>query len=437
MSYNRNDTSYFAFGCCVSLLIYVVIPIIISVIENKAWGNLNVLYILLLSYFCLSIIYIWRNYKLNCINKENTNHIERLKREYTIKEKKLLDDITVRENRCQEKESKIRMILDSEMPFSLSSSLRSDMELYIFDDAANYLRFKQHPAWGKAREVESILKAKNKEANMLYKEMLYKYEFLLNAFPDIRNYIDKEEELISMAKDWSYANCEDSRDRAYDYLSKEEWNRLSTVERNQLALDRYVNSRKKSDWAVGRDYEMSCAHVLKQKGYEVEMHGIENGVHDLGRDLIAYQAESLSSDTDLLHVVVYVIQCKYWGKDHQIRENVIMQLYGSAVAYMVENRNMLGDGLKVEPVLMIPSFTTLSDTAIRFAEYLKIKIWRLDMENFPRIKCNINGTSKIYHLPFDQQYDRAQIKYKGEAYAYTVAEAENAGFRRAKRHVIE
>jgi len=42
--------------------------------------------------------------------------------------------------------------------------------------------------------------------------------------------------------------------------------------------------------------------------------------------------------------------------------------------------------------------------------------------------------AKIYHLPFDQQYDRTKIiSDKGEKYVYTVAEAEKAGFRRAWR----
>jgi hypothetical protein len=52
------------------------------------------------------------------------------------------------------------------------------------------------------------------------------------------------------------------------------------------------------------------------------------------------------------------------------------------------------------------------------------------------IKCNINqGTKeKIYHLPFDQQYDRTKILPElGEFYADTTAEAEEKGFRRAFR----
>lgn len=41
---------------------------------------------------------------------------------------------------------------------------------------------------------------------------------------------------------------------------------------------------------------------------------------------------------------------------------------------------------------------------------------------------------KIYHLPFDQQYDKVKIeKNKGEFYCSTVQEAEKAGFRRAYR----
>ena len=53
------------------------------------------------------------------------------------------------------------------------------------------------------------------------------------------------------------------------------------------------------------------------------------------------------------------------------------------------------------------------------------------------IKCNINNKNKIYHLPFDQQYDRVVIeKDKGELYVKTVKEAEDLGFRRAKKWIV-
>jgi hypothetical protein len=56
------------------------------------------------------------------------------------------------------------------------------------------------------------------------------------------------------------------------------------------------------------------------------------------------------------------------------------------------------------------------------------------LEKYPIIKCNIsNDGSKIYHLPFDQMYDKTLIKNKNEFYAFTVNEAEEKGFRRAFR----
>ena len=62
------------------------------------------------------------------------------------------------------------------------------------------------------------------------------------------------------------------------------------------------------------------------------------------------------------------------------------------------------------------------------------------MGEYPVIKCNLGhdefgNKEKIYHLPFDQQYDRIKIEpEKGEFYAMTVEEAENNGFRKALKH---
>jgi hypothetical protein len=54
--------------------------------------------------------------------------------------------------------------------------------------------------------------------------------------------------------------------------------------------------------------------------------------------------------------------------------------------------------------------------------------------DYSMIKCNVNGKDRIYHLPFDQQYDRVRIgTVPGECYAQRTEEAERLGFRRAKR----
>lgn len=81
--------------------------------------------------------------------------------------------------------------------------------------------------------------------------------------------------------------------------------------------------------------------------------------------------------------------------------------------------------------------TTLSDTAVRFANALGIEVSQgVPLERYPCIKCNVSHRDgeRIYHLPFDQQYDRTRItKSRGDMYVSTLKEAEQAGFRRAWR----
>ena len=86
------------------------------------------------------------------------------------------------------------------------------------------------------------------------------------------------------------------------------------------------------------------------------------------------------------------------------------------------------------------TFTTttgLSDPARQFAKALDIKVeGRFPLGDYPRIKCNLarRDGQRIYHLPFDQQYDSTLIEpHRGEAYVMTCADAEAAGFRRAWR----
>ena len=140
----------------------------------------------------------------------------------------------------------------------------------------------------------------------------------------------------------------------------------------------------------------------------------------MGRDLIAIKGDN--------H---FVIQCKYWGKEKVIHEKYIFQHFGTSKAYGFEQPK----NINVRPVFI--TNIKLSDTAKRFAKELKIEVKELyEMEEFPRIKCNINkeNNTKIYHLPFDQQYDRTQIYLQGEFFASTVKEAVDAGFRRAFRY---
>lgn len=279
--------------------------------------------------------------------------------------------------------------------------------------------------WGRSQErlkkVLSIreIRKETAEAIAKSKEAQYQLEYAIRMFPGLEDFLQTDyRELHEM--DLSAIGNE-GHDRTRNFLSAEEYAQLSSAERNQLALDRYRNSHRKTNWQIGRDYEYYIGYLYTKKGYTVEYFGSEKGLEDLGRDLIA------KKDNYIL-----IIQCKYWSTKKQIHEKHINQLYGTMIAYCFEN-NLPTD--RVHGVLV--TNITLSNTANRFSKYLGIEVKEnLPLGEYPCIKCNINvdeygRKTKIYHLPFDQQYDSCKIDRPGEFFALTTKEAEAAGFRRA------
>lgn len=186
----------------------------------------------------------------------------------------------------------------------------------------------------------------------------------------------------------------------------------------QRALDRYLKSRK-SPWQLGRDYERYVGYLREQTGFVVAYQGIEEGLEDLGRDLLAERDGSIE-----------VIQCRRWAQAKTIHEKHVFQLYGTMVLARLGNPGHEVTGT-------FTTTTQLSPKAREVADYPGIKIEeRFPLGDYPGIKCNIarRGGERIYHLPFDQQYDTTVIESdRGEFYVSTVAEAEAQGFRRAWR----
>lgn len=251
--------------------------------------------------------------------------------------------------------------------------------------------------------------------------------YLHELFPDLPEYMEEqiEEEQVEIKTTGS------------DWLTKEEWSTLSECARNQLALDRYVISRKKTKWQIGRDFELYVGHRYRTHGWQVQQFGIERGLEDLGRDLICTKDGKTA-----------IVQCKCWSTERIIHEKHINQLFGTAVEYAVRNKIKIETARSYDlfPEMLakaniVPVFATttqLSDTAKAFAELLGVKVKTVEPgweTAFPRIKCNVGREgAKIYHLPFDQQYDTTIIEpERGECYALTCAEAEAKGFRRAWR----
>lgn len=281
--------------------------------------------------------------------------------------------------------------------------------------------------WGHSQErlkkVITIREIRKQAADAIAqsKEAQYQLEYAIQMFPGLEDFLDTDYRNLNEIN-LSHLDL-DSHDRTRNYLTKEEYSQLSSVERNQLALDRYRNSHRKTNWQIGRDYENYIGYRYSQKGYSVTYFGSERGLEDLGRDLIA------TKDGKTL-----IIQCKYWSAQKQIHEKHINQLYGTMICYCFENN--------IAPNLVRGVLVTninLSEAAMKFAKYLGIEtVQRLPLGEYPCIKCNINKDefgckTKIYHLPFDQQYDACKIDAPGEFFAMTVAEAEAAGFRRAFR----
>lgn len=281
------------------------------------------------------------------------------------------------------------------------------------------------PAWRAAEhvnEARSETRRFKKEAETL-RSQLSLYESLA---PWLAEYTDLtvEEVLAGLKEEQDLRDFYQSGDDPVSlFVPQAEWKDLSTAERNQLALDRYwKGSRRRTAWTAGIQYERYIGYKHESDGYQVEYHGALLGLDDMGIDLICTKEGQTR-----------VIQCKRLSqtKGIPVRENVIAQIYGAAKFYAMENLKVV-DAL---PVL----YTTYecSDTARRFAEHLGVCVFeRIPFEPYPCIKCNISQLNgeKIYHLPFDQQYDATVIgDVRGEFYAMTVAEAEEAGFRRAFR----
>lgn len=357
----------------------------------------------------------------NKLDSEYKNKCSNLKEIYEQKDK----EIAHAKDLLKERESDILRTLKDKSPFNLSSLMYADVKMYIFDKTIQYLNTKTHPAKTSAETVR-LMKKEAREHARLYREMEYKFQILLNVFPELKSYIDDTSgDALSSLTDSTLDDVVSNYDKVRDYLSDEEYERLSLVERNQLALDRY-NARPKSNWTIGVEYEMYIEYWFREKKKcKTIPHGSLNGLADLGRDIIAEE------DKDGTHIT-YIIQCKRYSANKQIHENTICQLYGTAIEYELSHNNLFGI---IIPILY--STTDLSPMAAKFAERLGVKTYKTPMREYPQIKCNIGQDGeKIYHLPFDQQYYKVKIDKAGEFYAWTAKEAEDAGFRRAKKYIF-
>lgn len=281
---------------------------------------------------------------------------------------------------------------------------------------ARTLELKKNPAHKAADEVRRIGREK-KDIVLRLKQVEYILKTYHEYYPVLEQYHD---DILNENATLNLDDEDAESDRVSRYISQEEYDRLKPVERNQLALEKW-KARPKSSVEIGRMYERYLGHLYEIDGWTVSYFGANEGLEDMGRDLICIKGS-----------VMHVVQAKYWAKHKTLHEKHIFQLYGTTVLLPLTRPDL--KNVRVKPVFA--ATTKLSPTAEFAAKQLGVEVRSLDMsKDYPLIKCNVNGKSKIYHLPFDQQYDRVRIDpARGETYVRTTQEAEKLGFRRAMRH---
>lgn len=303
----------------------------------------------------------------------------------------------------------------------LASAWADYIELQFAREASS-LASKKWPAPGAAARVRELgQRAKSAEERARVAEyVLAYYETLFPFLVEFRD-DDAPDELVTDGIEDSAADG-DVADQAARWLTSDEYRRLPDVQKYQLALDRYW-SKRKTRWEVGRDYERFIGHKYEIAGCAVHYQGIIEGFADFGRDLIATRENETS-----------IVQCKYWSAQRTIHEKHVFQLLGTALAYRIEHPHE-----SVTAVFV--TSTVLSERAREFAQQLNAILPFVvrecePFEQYPCIKCNVSRRSgeKIYHLPFDQQYDAVLVEEERlERYVSSVAEADSLGFRRAKK----
>jgi len=299
----------------------------------------------------------------------------------------------------------------------------------------SHLKYKAHPARKAAEEVRQIAKER-REAEKAARISANLLDYCRYLAPWLDEYIGLEvEELDNIIRE--IHSAWEKKEKEFDEEVRRhfglKYDGLTPTEKLQRKLDWYWGRPNKTNWQIGRDYERYIGYLYEQKGWNVYYHG-KKGFEDLGRDLICKEGDD-----------VEIVQCKYWAREKIIHEKHVYYLFGTTVDYYLENFGFKGElQLDLFPGLIqkrnvTPKLITtieLSPKAEQVAKVLGVAMEKIPFECYPSVKCNISRRTgeRIFHLPFDQQYDTILIEEeKLERYVETVAEAESLGFRHAYR----
>lgn len=377
---------------------------------------------------------------LRMLGKEKSALTEMAKREKESIDRNLREMNRMRtsvESRMQEVEEAIA-ILVQEKTRGFPWLVRAYNDYWRLQDLkeVKYLEEKSHPAPKSAERLRQLAKERRvaERAARIANNLLQYCQFLA---PWLDEYIGADVEELDQIIDEIHSSWEKKEEEFDEEVKRHfgpKYEGLSATERLQKKLDWYWDRPNKSNWQIGRDYERYIGYLYENKGWDVYYHG-KKGFEDLGRDLICKKSRN-----------VEIIQCKYWAKEKVIHEKHIYYLFGTTVEYYIDN---FGSKMNIQQLSVFPDLVREknvvpkliatvepSTKADQVAEILGVAVEIIPFQRYPSVKCNVSRRTgeKIFHLPFDQQYDNILIEEeKLERYVETVTEAEALGFRHAYR----
>jgi hypothetical protein len=281
---------------------------------------------LLISSFVFSIFFSKKYYQNYFINKYNEQ------KEIMDKElEQAIIDLNIEKNILQiDKKNLLTCKVDfksmQEDLFSATKVLKYVWEEYITTKekiSVEHLSNKKYPSLKSAEEVKKwSQKYKNLKNQSVNDTLLIKY--VKNLFPETSIIFDSTD--IFLPLDIENHNV----DLVTFYISNSEYKKLSDSDKNQIALDNYIQqikNNKLSPLAKGLIYEMYIGYCYEQMGFIVEYNGVKQGKSDL-----------ICKKDSMTHIV----QCKFWSNNWSnddekiIFERHINQLYGTTFAYFLD-----------------------------------------------------------------------------------------------------
>ena len=207
-------------------------------------------------FLCLFVIIkyiIWDvpREKVKSLESEIDNIKNNHKKELLEVHKKCQDKIQKLENSENEAKLKYQKIylmlkkLESNITaIPYMAGMIADIETYELEKLALGLE------WGysqkRLNKVKSIREIRENARAMVEKNKYAQYQlaYFLELIPNLTDIIECDFDHLPPMSVSELSNYDSSR----DYLSKEEYELLTTTQRNQLALDRYNSSKNKTKW---------------------------------------------------------------------------------------------------------------------------------------------------------------------------------------------